>query len=116
MKRKRKRVFYHVTERKFVADISRNGFRPGGGSAGSGTYLFEDEYLANDWIEGHFGQGGYRDPVILEVKTSEYPWYVPDYLQLSEDDDDRQQLFGHYIIPHKHGTRWIPDGGVKIYA
>ncbi len=95
--------WFHVTEQKFVPTILANGFEPGNGSAGLGTYLWETIEMAWDWIDGN--RRNYQDPVILAVFTSRIPEHVAEMDHIDPDDADQYQ--GHFVVSHK-GT-WKPE-------
>jgi hypothetical protein len=100
----RTRRFFHVTDRRYTEDILSNGFLAGTGSAGPGTYLFRERWLADDWIDGH--PLTYTDPVILVVRTPDE--VVPASSLADPAQIDHDMIRGHFIHPHRPGTRWKP--------
>lgn len=99
----RMKKYYHVTEKKYINNILKNGFKPSGGSAGMGTYLWETIDMAHDWLQGNFRN--YQNPIILAVYTSEIPDHVAEMIHI--DSEDSEQYYGHYVVNHKN--IWKPN-------
>lgn len=63
-------TFYHVTDRKNVQQIQKDGFIGDWGDDGFGVYLFSDFGAADDYASHNGWDGGLSDPVILEIEAS----------------------------------------------
>lgn len=102
-------TLYHVTSRANAMAILKDGFEGGWGDAGFGTYLFDCEQTAQDYL----ADGGWDgelpdDAVIIEVEApdSEFEAVIPDPAWPNPEDYERVRWVA--MDEDDEGARWKP--------